>query len=160
LGFAIRRYVMNSWDQLHFLIGSWSSPVSGKPGRGVSGSTTFSYELDKKIIVRKNRAEFAPQPGEKEDLVHEDLLVIYQQPGEPQFRAIYFDNEGHLIHYILSFPSKQPAVVFESELDETSPRARLIYEAGADDKLLTEFFVAVPGGELLSHIKGTMERNP
>jgi hypothetical protein len=151
---------MNSWDQLHFLIGSWSSPVSGQQGQGVSGSAIFSYELDKKVIVRKSRAEFAPQPGEKESLVHEDLLVIYQQPGEPQFRAIYFDNEGHIIHYTLSFPSKQPAVIFESEASETSHCARLIYEAGADDKLHTEFFVAVPGGELLSHVKGTMERNP
>jgi hypothetical protein len=149
---------MNSWDQLQFLIGSWSSPVSGQPGQGVSGSTTFSYDLDKKVIVRKSRAEFAPEPGEAEGLVHEDLLVIYQQPGEPQFRAIYFDNEGHIIHYALTFPAKQPAVVFESEASETSPRARLIYETAADDTLVTEFFVAAPGGELLSHVKGTVKR--
>ena len=45
---------MSSWDQLEFLIGSWSSPVSGQPGQGISGSTIFSYDLDKKIIVRKS----------------------------------------------------------------------------------------------------------
>jgi hypothetical protein len=54
---------MNSWDQLQFLIGSWSSPVSGQPGQGVSGSTTFSYDLDMKVIIRKSQAEFAPEPG-------------------------------------------------------------------------------------------------
>jgi len=150
---------MNSWDQLQFLIGSWSSPVSGQPGQGVSGSTTFSYDLDKKVIVRKSRAEFAPGPGETKGLVHDDLLVIYQQPGEAQFRAIYFDNEGHIISYTLSFPARQPGVVFESETSETSPQARLVYEAAEDDTLITEFFVAAPGGELLSHVKGTVIRN-
>ncbi len=149
---------MISWDRLQFLIGSWSSPVSGQPGQGLSGSTTFSYDLEKKVIVRKSRAEFAPGPGETKGLVHEDLLVIYQQPDESQFRAIYFDNEGHVIHYSLTFPAKQPAVVFESEESATSPRARLIYEIAAEDTLVTEFFVASPGGELLSHVKGTVKR--
>ncbi len=69
---------MNSWDQLQFLTGSWSSPVSGQPGQGVSGSTTFSHDLDKKVIVHNSTAEFAPGPDEIKGLVHEDLLVIYQ----------------------------------------------------------------------------------
>ncbi len=99
---------MNSWDQLQFLIGSWSSPVSGQPGQAVSGATTFSFELDGKVIVRKSRAEFAPEPGQTKGLVHADLLVIYQQPAEAQFRAIYFDNEGHIIHYTLSSPTGSP----------------------------------------------------
>jgi len=150
---------MNSWNQLQFLIGSWSSPVSGQPGEGVSGLTTFSYDLDKKVIVRNSRAEFAPGPGESKGLVHEDLLVIYQQPGELQLRAIYFDNEGHIINYTLSFPAIQPGVVFESEASQTSPHARLVYKAADDDSLVTEFFVAAPGGELLSHVKGTVRRN-
>jgi hypothetical protein len=150
---------MNSWDQLEFLMGNWSSPVSGQPGQGVSGSTTFSYELNKQVMLRKSRAEFAPQPGETKGLVHEDLLIIYQQPGEPKLRAIYFDNEGHIIHYTLSFPARQPGVVFESEASETSPSARLVYELAEDTSLVTEFFVAAPGGALLSHVKGTLIRN-
>ncbi len=149
---------MNSWEQVQFLIGHWSSPLSGQPGEGVSGSSTFSFELDGKIIVRKSRAEFAPQPGEAKGLVHDDLLVIYQQLGETQLRAIYFDNEGHIIHYTLVFPEKQPAVVFESEASEVSPRARLTYRVAADGTLETEFSVAAPGGQLLSHVKGTLKR--
>lgn len=87
------------------------------------------------------------------------MLVIYQQPGEPQMRAIYFDNEGHIIHYTLSIPAKQPGVVFESEASQTSPRARLVYEMTEDDTLVTEFSVATPGGELLSHVKGAVVRD-
>ena len=150
---------MNSWDPLQFLIGSWASPVSGQPGQGASGATTFSYDLDGKIIIRRSRAEFAPEPGATKGLVHEDLLIIYQQTGDPPFRAIYFDNEGHIIHYTLTFPEKQPSVVFESAASETSPGARLIYEAAADGSLRVEFLVAAPGGELLSHVSGTVIRS-
>lgn len=149
---------MNPWDRLTFLIGSWSSPVSGQPGEGVSGTATFSYSLDRKIIIRNSRAEFAPEPGKEKGLVHEDLLVIYQLPGESRLRAIYFDNESHIIHYTLSFPEKQPAVIFDSEATATSPRARLVYEEAPDGSLVTEFFVAPPGGELVSHVKGTVKR--
>ncbi len=149
---------MNPWAPFQFLIGSWASPVSGQPGEGVSGSTIFSYDLDQKVIIRRSRAEFAPEPGQKEGNVHEDLLVIYRQPGEVQFRAIYFDNEGHIIHYTVSSPARQPAVVFDSEANEKSPRARLVYEADQDGNLSVEFFVAAPGGELMSHVKGTVER--
>lgn len=149
---------MNPWDQLQFLIGSWSSPVSGQPGEGISGSTIFSYQLNQKIMVRSSRAEFAPEPGKTQGNVHEDLLVIYQQPGEAHLRAIYFDNEGHIIHYTLSFPTGQPSVVFESEATATSPRARLVYEVASDGKLRIEFSVAAPGGELMSHVSGTVIR--
>ena len=149
---------MSSWEPLQFLLGSWSSPLSGQPGQGVSGATTFSFDLDGRIMVRRSRAEFAPGPGEAQGLVHEDLLVIYQLPGEPPFRAIYFDNEGHTIHYSLRFPEKQPGVVFESESGLPGPRARLVYELSEEDTLATEFFVAAPGGELLSHVKGTVKK--
>jgi hypothetical protein len=149
---------MNSWDQLQFLIGNWTSPVSGQPGQGVSGSSTFSFDLDQRVMIRRSRAEFAPKPGEAKGLVHEDLLVIYRQPGMPQFQAIYFDNEDHIIHYSLTFPAGQTGVVFESEASEMSPRARLTYEMTAEDTVGTEFSVAAPGGELLSHVKGILKK--
>jgi hypothetical protein len=151
---------MDAWDRLQFLIGSWASPVSGQPGEGISGSTTFSYHLDRKIIIRNSRAEFAPEPGKQQGLVHDDLLIIYQQPGEAHLRAIYFDNEGHIIHYTVSFPDRRPGVVFESEATAARPRARLVYEAAPDGTLGIEFSVAAPGGELMSHVKGTVTRNP
>ncbi len=149
---------MSDWEKLHFLIGDWVSPVSGQPGEGISGWSKFTYALDGKIIVRNSRAEFAPEPGQEKGLVHDDLLIIYQQSGEEKLRAIYFDNEAHIIHYMLSFPEKQPGVIFESEASPTSPQARLVYETEADGTLVTEFFVALPGGQMLSHVKGKLTR--
>ncbi len=149
---------MSDWERLEFLIGEWVSPVSGQPGEGIAGFSTFSYALDKKIIIRNSRAEFAPAPGEEKGLVHDDLLIIYQQPGESQLRAIYFDNEGHIIHYRVQFQDAQPGVVFESEATEKSPQARLAYTVEGDGTLVTEFSVAFPNGPLLSHVKGKLRR--
>ncbi len=67
---------MTDWERLQFLIGSWVSPVSGQPGEGISGASTFSYALDGKVIIRNSRAEFAPEPGQTKGQVHDDLLII------------------------------------------------------------------------------------
>ena len=53
---------------------------------------------------------------------HDDLMVIYLDPGP---RAIYFDSEGHTIHYRLSFPAAESAV-FDSE-PAPGPAYRLSY---------------------------------
>ena len=75
-------------------------------------------------------------------MIHDYLLVIYQQPGDLQLQAIYFDNKGQIIHFTLSFPAKQPGVVSESEASQISPRARLAYEGTEDNNtLVTEFSV-------------------
>ncbi len=149
---------MSDWEKLQFLIGSWASPVSGQPGEGVTGWSTFTSSLDGRVILRNSRAEFAPAPGQEKGLVHDDLLVIYRQPGDAQLRAIYFDNEDHVLHYTLSFPEAQPGVVFESEAGPSGPQARLVYRTAADGTLETEFFVALPGGQLVSHVKGKLVR--
>jgi hypothetical protein len=152
--------VEDPWAPFSFLVGSWASPVSGKPGEGMAGSTTFSYDLDKHVLVRRSRAEFAPAPGETAGLVHDDLLIVYREPGGSGFRAIYFDNEGHTINYVVSFPAVQPAVIFDSDGGADAPRFRLAYEAGKDGALSIEFLVAPPGGELKTYVKGVVLRKP
>ena len=47
-------------------------------------------------------------------------------PGEP-LKAIYFDNEGHVIHYNVSAPDATTAQ-FLSESSQRGPQFRLIYE--------------------------------
>ncbi|HPR63348.1 MAG TPA: hypothetical protein PK014_03935 [Thermoanaerobaculia bacterium] len=146
------------WKPFQFLMGKWSGTGSGKPGEAVSGITSFSYELDKNIIVRKNVARYAPKEEDSKGRVHEDLLVFYPQSGDTNVKAIYFDNEGHLIHYKVSSSDTGNHVMLDSENAESEPHFRLVYELTKDGKLSVEFFFAPPGGALTSYLKGEMKR--
>lgn len=155
---SIQAQSNDSWARFQFLLGKWAGAGSGKAGEIVSGSTSFSFDLNKKIIIRKSRAEYAPDPGEKSGLVHEDMMVIYQQPGNSKFRAIYFDNEGNVINYAISFPAKQPSAIFESEASDKALRFRLAYDLDPNGALSIEFSVARPGGEFKIYTKGIVKR--
>jgi hypothetical protein len=146
------------WAPFQFLVGNWSGAGSGQPSEVVAGSSSFSFDLEKNILVRKNRAELAPKPGEKSGAMHEDLMIIYRQSGEPQFLGIYFDNEGHVINYRVSFPAKQQSVVFESDASATAPRFRFIYGMGPDGLLSSEFLIAPPGGDFKTYTQGKVKR--
>jgi hypothetical protein len=145
------------WERFQFLVGAWSGTGAGKPGESM-GKTSFSFDLDKNVIIRKNRVEIAPKAGETRGSVHEDLMIIYRRPGEPAPHAMYFDNEGHTIEYIASFPEKEPSVVFESKGAEKMPSFRLVYEMTPAGELSIEFLIAPPGGEFRSYTKGTAAR--
>ena len=147
---------MVNWEKLDFMIGSWDSPMYGEPGGAVAGSSTFSFLLDRNILIRNSRAEFAPEPGASKGLVHDDLLIIYQQPGGVDLSAIYFDNEGHVINYTVSFPEDGPGMIFDSPATAFSPRARLVYTTTSEGTLEVEFFVAFSGDDLKSHVKGIL----
>jgi hypothetical protein len=148
----------DGWEPLRFLLGDWIAAEStGKPGEAISGDTSFTFDLQNSILVRKNRADFAPQPGEKTGLSHQDLLLIYRRLGESQFRAFYVDNEGHDIQYRVQFP-KVGAAVFESETSQPGPRFRLEYVLNADRTLTVTFSMAMPGGEFSVYTKGTARR--
>jgi hypothetical protein len=146
------------WARFQFLVGDWSGTGSGQPGEIVAGSTSFSYALGKNVLIRKNQAEFAPKSGEKTGFVHEDLMIVYRLAGESQFHAIYFDNEGHVINYRVSFPAKPQSVVFESDASDNAPRFRFVYEMDPDGLLSGEFLIAPPGGEFRSYTKGKVKR--
>ncbi|RME42893.1 MAG: hypothetical protein D6795_20275 [Deltaproteobacteria bacterium] len=143
------------WGQLRGLIGNWEAVATKE---GVAGHTTFSFDLGERVILRRNRAEYPPKPGEKAGSVHEDLMVIYRQGASAPLRAIYFDTEGHTIHYTLSFPEDR--IVFDSEAAPGAPRFRLVYEKREKGKMHVTFLVAPPGGRLSPYAEGDLEQRP
>lgn len=146
------------WVPLRFLQGEWAGTGSGRPGEAISGKTSFGFDLDGRVMVRQNSATYAPKPGEGKGACHKDLLIIYREAGEPAFRAIYFDNEDHVLRYVVSFPPGGSAAVFESEGGGKSPRFRLTYALLADGSLSVDFAIAPPGGEFSGYTKGIVKR--
>jgi hypothetical protein len=130
-----------SWKNLEFLLGKWTGVAAEKDTPLGAGQGDFSFEaqLNQKIIVRRNVAEY------KSGARHDDLMVIYLDAPNDTPRAIYFDSEGHVIRYSVTVPAAG-SVVFESDGSQPGPRYRLSYtmEHGT---LAGKFEVAPPGSE-------------
>jgi len=105
---ALHAQAAEPWSQLEFLIGNWTGVAGPKDTALGPGQGSFSFEpqLDRKIVVRRNTANY--DSGQS----HDDLMIIYLDGTAP--KAIYFDSEGHVIRYDVAFPSDNKAV-FESK---------------------------------------------
>ncbi len=150
--YALHAQTNDPWKQLDFLLGDWTGIASEKdtPLGAGQGAFSFEPELQQKIIVRRNHARY--DSGAQ----HDDLMVIYRDAPNDTPRAIYFDTEGHVIRYALSFPSPN-RVVFESDGSEPGSKFRLTYwiEAGS---LNGRFEVASPSSEYKTYMKWTSKR--
>jgi hypothetical protein len=132
------------WTPFRFLIGEWIGEGDGAPGKG-SGGFTLAADLDGKVLVRRNRAEYQPSAGSPA-VVHQDLMVIYPQATKDKgiARASYWDNEGHVIQYSV-WPAKEgTGLVFLSEAVKGEPRFRLSYAKGEKDSVTLKFEIAPP----------------
>ena len=151
--------VSSSWDSFRFLFGEWIGEGTGSPGEG-TGSFSFTFDLQDKILVRKNRADY-PAAKDKPAYSHADLMVLYRE-ADDSLKAIYFDNEGHVIHYAVSFSKDQNTLTLLSDPSPSAPRFRFIYGKASPDKLKLEFDIAPPGKpEAFSrYIEGSAHRKP
>ncbi len=151
----------SNWDSFRFLLGEWIGEGTGTPGEG-TGAFSFSFDLEGNILVRKNRADY-PATKDKAAYSHTDLMVMYREgDGGDSLKAIYFDNEGHVIHYAVSFSKDQNTLTFLSDPSPSSPRFRFIYSKATPDRLTLEFDIAPPGKpEAFSkYIDGSAHRKP
>jgi hypothetical protein len=141
------------WKKLEFLMGKWTGAAGEKdtPHGAGQGGFSFEPELNQKIIVRHNHAAYTS------GVRHEDLMVIYLDAPNDTPRAIYFDTEGHIIRYNLTFPAANN-VIFESDGSQPGPRYRLSYwlEGSAMDG---KFEVAPPGAEYKTYMSWTSKRD-
>lgn len=131
---------------LSFLEGTWDAKTeSGSAGAQVNGTYTFQRELRRHILARHtNNVEACKGPVDY-DCEHGDLLYVYQDAGGSSLKAIYFDNEGHVIHYDVSTPTPTTAV-FLSESSQPGPQFRLLYEL-KDRVMSGKFQMRMPGQE-------------
>ena len=75
-------------------------------------------------------------------LLHEDVMIIYKSRDGNPLKAIYFDNEKHVINYDITYAGDK--IILTSEANPTMPRFRLIYEKLEEKGLNIRFEMAMP----------------
>jgi len=143
------------WEKWVPLIGEWKGEGSGQPGEG-GGTFSFHFDLDQKILVRKGHSEY-PATAQKPKIIHDDLMIIYadSSSGAPS-KAIYFDNEGHLIHYTITYPEK--SIILTSEKTANAPVFRLTYTLLENQTFHTKFEMSADGEKFMTYLEGNSAR--
>lgn len=133
----------SAWKSLQFLVGTWEAKTQGGSAGAVgSGTYIFQLELRGHVLARHSGTAGCKGPADF-DCEHSDLLYVYQSsPGGP-VKAIYFDNEGHVINYDVTTPAPNRAV-FLSSASNPGPQFRLVYEL-KDRTMQGRFQMRMPG---------------
>jgi hypothetical protein len=133
----------SAWKSLEFLLGTWEAKTQGGSATAAgSGTYTFQWELRRHLLARHSATATCKGPSNF-DCEHSDLLYVYESsPGGP-VKAIYFDNEGHVINYDVSTPAPNRAV-FLSPATNPGPQFRLVYEL-KDRTMQGQFQIRMPG---------------
>ncbi len=88
--------------------------------------------------------------------------MIYREGGPGEARALYLDNEGHVIHYRAGIDSASGTVTLVSDPDPAAPRYRFVYTPLGRDRVEFNFDIAPPGkpDSLATYVRGTARRRP
>ena len=134
---------IDSWKPFRFLLGTWEANTKGgSAGAAAAGAYTFRLELKDHALARHTLTANCKGPADY-DCEHSDLLYVYRESDSAPLRAIYFDNEGHVIRYDVTAPKANTAV-FLSPASEKEPQYRLIYELKGG-VMEGEFQIRAPG---------------
>ena len=132
------------WDRLQFLIGNW---VGAEGVYGVAGSPvsfSFSFDLQKRVIVQKIHSDHSSVPGHAA-YAGDGLMIIYPDPVTQNLRADYFDSGGNVLHYTAGVSSDDQTVTFISESDAIGHHFRTTYFKRKDGALGIKTMMAEPG---------------
>ena len=128
---------VDAFAPVRFLAGEWVGEGDGKPG-SARGAASFRFELEGRALVRHSHADY-PAANGRPAAHHEDLMTVFAEGG--QLKALYVDNEGHVIRYLAA--AVPQGVAFTSE-PAPGPRFRLTYLQGAADTVTVRFEIAPP----------------
>jgi hypothetical protein len=140
-----------TWNKFDYLIGNWKGEGSGNPGQG-EGSFSFKFDLDKKILIRTNHSEY-PATNDKPKTTHDDLMIVYLDFSGRPTKAIYFDNEGHVINYSVTYLNNSD-IEFTSEKISNIPVFRLTYSQIDSKSVNVKFEMSQDGEEFITYVEG------
>ena len=131
-----------NWQEWSFLLGEWTGTGNGQPGQG-TGKFAFKPDLQRRVLVRTNYAEY-PATKERPSFRHDDLMIVFRESSSGPIGAIYFDSEGHVIHYSVKINELARTATFLSEPAPGAPGYRLTYIGKGPDAVIIRFEVAPP----------------
>jgi hypothetical protein len=134
---ALRAEGGSPLEGLQFLLGEWEGQGDQA---GATGGFTFTSAVQNRVIVRTNHSN-TPATASSPASRHDDLMTIYVE-GDV-VKADYFDNEGHVIRYLVQ--SKPGEAIFLSDVRPGEPRYRLTYTRVSATTISGRFDVAPPG---------------
>ena len=145
------------WFGIRFLLGSWTAKTTGGVAQAqVSAGYSFRLELRDHVMARHSRSGACSAPDDF-NCLHNDQLYIYPAATGQSLEAIYFDNEGHVLHYAVSTP-KPGTAVFLSDPAQPGPQYRLSYTF-LDGVMTGQFEMKMPGQtEFMSYLEWSGKR--
>lgn len=143
-----------AWDKWSWLTGEWVGEGSGQPGQG-GGYFTFKTDLDNNILIRKGHTEIAAT-GNKPKVIHDDLMIVYPDYSGNPSKAIYFDNEGHTINYLITY--SENSIILTSEKIPGVPFFRLTYILLEKETVNTKFEMSQDGVTFATYIEGKSKK--
>jgi hypothetical protein len=138
------------WEKWSWLIGTWTGEGSGKPGMG-SGEFSLVPDLDKKVLIRKNHSEY-PAAKDKPEIIHDDLMIVYLDDKQNPDKAIYFDNENHVINYNISY--SENTITLTSIKSDEMPVFRLTNYLLDKDTVNVKFEMSQTGETFQTYTEG------
>lgn len=145
-----------TWIKWNWLTGEQVGEGSGQPGQGC-GYFTFKTDLDNNILIRKSHSEYAAV-GNRPQVIHDDLMIVYPANSGNPFNTIYFDNEVHAINYVITF--SENSIILASEKMPDVPVFRLTYTLLDKDTVNTKFETSRDGGvTFATYIEGKSKKN-
>ena len=140
----------STWSKWEWLTGEWVGEGSGTPGEG-EGFFSFTFDLDKNILVRKSHSEY-PATANKPGIMHDDLMIVYRDNQNNPTKAIYFDNEKHIINYSITYAGQ--SIIFTSEKTPDVPVFRLTYAPLDKESVNIKFEMSQDGVKFFTYLDG------
>ena len=83
-------------------------------------------------------------------------MIIYPDYSGNPAKAIYFDNEGHIINYSIMYDDK--SIVFTSGWIPDVPVFRLTYSLLENETINTKFEISQDGDKFTTYIEGISKK--
>jgi hypothetical protein len=151
----------DTWARVRVSVGAWEGTASGQPGKGTS-ARTYSFELNDRFIVARNKSVYEPKKAGDKPEIHEDLGIISYDRNLKKLVSRQFHVEGFVNEYTLenAAPDGKSFEFVTQRIENIAPgwRAKESYRIISNDELEESFFLAAPGKDFELYSRTFLKR--